>query len=43
MTARTPGPVVRAMVQYGKGGDFRNPQRVQEWVHHIGAELTATH
>jgi len=27
------------MVRHGKGGDFRNPERIQSWAHDIGAEL----
>ncbi|MFJ7068583.1 flavodoxin domain-containing protein [Streptomyces sp. NPDC101115] len=42
MTAETPGPVGRSMVRHGKGGDFRNPARIQEWAHHIGTELGTT-
>ncbi|MEU2832486.1 flavodoxin domain-containing protein [Streptomyces lavendulae] len=38
ITARTPGVIARALVHEGKGGDFRNPERVQVWAHHIGAE-----
>ncbi|WP_326734498.1 hypothetical protein [Streptomyces sp. NBC_01022] len=38
--AETPGRIARALVRRGKGGDFRNPERIQEWAHHIAGELT---
>lgn len=41
ITAGTPGLFARALVREGKGGDFRNPERIQAWAHHIGAELAA--
>ncbi|MEU9801275.1 flavodoxin domain-containing protein [Streptomyces sp. NPDC051000] len=41
LTEGTPGLFARALVRQGKGGDFRNPERIQAWAHHIGAELTA--
>ncbi|WP_328923996.1 flavodoxin domain-containing protein [Streptomyces sp. NBC_00190] len=41
LTASTPGFVARALVRSGKGRDFRNPERIQTWAHHISAELTA--
>ena len=41
VTAQTPGPIARALVRHGKGGDFRNPERVRAWAHHIGTELAA--
>ncbi|MGW4161017.1 flavodoxin domain-containing protein [Streptomyces sp. NPDC004788] len=41
VTARTPGRIAQSMVSHGKGGDFRNPERIQEWAHHIGGELGA--
>ncbi|WP_328946444.1 flavodoxin domain-containing protein [Streptomyces sp. NBC_00250] len=41
MTAETPGPIARALVRQGKGGDFRNPERIRAWAHHIGTELVA--
>ncbi|MET9854530.1 flavodoxin domain-containing protein [Streptomyces sp. NPDC006450] len=37
--AGTPGFIARAMVRAGKGGDFRNPERIRTWAHHISAEL----
>ncbi|WP_393062288.1 flavodoxin domain-containing protein [Streptomyces sp. LN549] len=40
LTAETPGRIARALVRRGKGGDFRNPERIQEWAHHIADELT---
>ncbi|MFD7964387.1 Hsp20/alpha crystallin family protein [Streptomyces zaomyceticus] len=42
MTAETPGPVARALVRQGKGGDFRCPERIRARAHHIGIELAAT-
>ncbi|MFJ9811053.1 flavodoxin domain-containing protein [Streptomyces sp. NPDC101158] len=42
LTADSTDPVTRSMVRHGKGGDFRNPERIQAWAHHIGAELGAT-
>ncbi|MFE1441090.1 flavodoxin domain-containing protein [Streptomyces sp. NPDC058739] len=42
VTAATPGRFARAMVRHGKGGDFRNPERIQSWAHRIGTELTTT-
>ncbi|WP_406365447.1 hypothetical protein [Streptomyces sp. NBC_01546] len=41
ITARTPGFLAKALVRQGKGGDFRNPERIQTWARHIGAELAA--
>ncbi|MFJ3921770.1 flavodoxin domain-containing protein [Streptomyces sp. NPDC090022] len=41
ITARTPGLLARSMLRQGKGGDYRDPERIQEWAHHISAELTA--
>ncbi|MFD5484872.1 hypothetical protein ACFWIV_05395 [Streptomyces virginiae] len=43
VTASTPGFIARAMVRAGKGGDFRNPERIRTWAHHISAELAAPH
>ncbi|MFD5411978.1 flavodoxin domain-containing protein [Streptomyces nojiriensis] len=43
ITSGTPGLIARAMVRAGKGGDFRNPEQIQSWAHHISAELTAAH
>ncbi|MEU1494915.1 MULTISPECIES: flavodoxin domain-containing protein [unclassified Streptomyces] len=40
LAAETPGRIARALVRRGKGGDFRNPERIQEWAHHIADELT---
>ncbi|WP_418955596.1 flavodoxin domain-containing protein [Streptomyces tritici] len=42
VTAETPGRIARSLVRHGKGGDFRNPARIQEWAHHIGTELATT-
>ncbi|MFJ4009894.1 flavodoxin domain-containing protein [Streptomyces sp. NPDC090026] len=39
LTEETPGRFARAMVRGGKGGDFRNPERIRSWAHHIGEEL----
>lgn len=41
ITSNTPGFIARAMVRAGKGGDFRNPERIRTWAHHISAELAA--
>ncbi|MEV0412892.1 flavodoxin domain-containing protein [Streptomyces sp. NPDC050448] len=43
ITSGTPGLVARVMVRAGKGGDFRNHERIQNWAHHISADLTAPH
>ncbi|MER5281160.1 hypothetical protein ABT025_36290 [Streptomyces sp. NPDC002809] len=40
LAAETPGRVARALVRHGKGGDFRNPERIQERGRHIADELT---
>ncbi|WP_121829205.1 flavodoxin domain-containing protein [Streptomyces sp. S1] len=42
MTAETPGFISRSLVRQGKDGDFRNPERVRTWAHHIGTELGTT-
>lgn len=42
ITRSTPGLLARALVHRGKGGDFRNPERIRTWAHHIGSEVTAT-
>lgn len=42
VTAATPGRAARAIVERGGGGDFRNPERIRSWAHHISAELTAS-
>ncbi|MCX4721395.1 flavodoxin domain-containing protein [Streptomyces virginiae] len=41
VTADTPGFLAKALTRQGKGGDFRNPERIQNWAHHISAELVA--
>ncbi|MET9111537.1 flavodoxin domain-containing protein [Streptomyces zhihengii] len=41
VTGDTAGSIARSMVRHGKGGDFRNPARIQAWAHHIGTELDA--
>ncbi|WP_406346759.1 flavodoxin domain-containing protein [Streptomyces sp. NBC_00648] len=43
LTERTPGFLARALVREGKGGDFRNPERIKTWAHHISAELATPH
>ncbi|MFB7265865.1 flavodoxin domain-containing protein [Streptomyces nojiriensis] len=43
ITSGTPGLIARAVVRAGKGGDFRNPEQIQSWAHHISAELDAAH
>ncbi|MGW7363733.1 flavodoxin domain-containing protein [Streptomyces sp. NPDC054841] len=40
ITATTPGRFARYLVRHGQGGDFRNPERVRHWAHHIASELT---
>ncbi|MFG3497754.1 flavodoxin domain-containing protein [Streptomyces sp. NPDC047928] len=42
VTESTPGPMARAFVRHGKGGDFRNSERIRGWAHHIAEELSAT-
>ncbi|GAA4990101.1 flavodoxin domain-containing protein [Kitasatospora paranensis] len=39
MTAETPGFIAHSLVKHGKGGDFRNPERIREWAHGIAREL----
>ncbi|MFG3283363.1 flavodoxin domain-containing protein [Streptomyces sp. NPDC048111] len=39
ITEYTPGLVAKALARQGKGGDFRNPERIRAWAHHISAEL----
>ncbi|NXY94027.1 flavodoxin domain-containing protein [Streptomyces sp. BR123] len=41
VTARTPGLLARSLLRQGKGGDYRNPRRIEGWAHHISAELAA--
>ncbi|MFD5412528.1 flavodoxin domain-containing protein [Streptomyces nojiriensis] len=41
VTARTPGFLAGALTRQGKGGDFRDPERIRKWAHHISAELVA--
>ncbi|WP_240134644.1 flavodoxin domain-containing protein [Streptomyces sp. MUM 178J] len=40
VTEETPGWIARSIVRRGKGGDFRNPERIHAWAHHIGEALT---
>ncbi|MFF4873092.1 flavodoxin domain-containing protein [Streptomyces sp. SID5770] len=40
--AVTTDSVSRSMIQHGKGGGFRNPERIRAWAHRIGTELNAT-
>ncbi|KQX46250.1 MULTISPECIES: hypothetical protein [unclassified Streptomyces] len=42
VTAETPGRISRSRGRHGKGGDFRDPERIQDWAHHIGTELGTT-
>ncbi|MER7467264.1 flavodoxin domain-containing protein [Streptomyces sp. NPDC097981] len=42
LTTHTLGLIARALVRAGKGGDFRCPERIQTWAHHISAELAAS-
>lgn len=39
LTADDAGFMARSLIRHGKGGDFRNSARIQEWAHHIGTEL----
>jgi menaquinone-dependent protoporphyrinogen oxidase len=39
LTDQATGFIARAMVRNGKGGDFRNPERIAEWSKKIAAEL----
>ncbi|MBZ9599473.1 flavodoxin domain-containing protein [Streptomyces erythrochromogenes] len=39
LTASTPGLLAKVLVRHGKGGDFRNPERIRTWAHHISSEL----
>ncbi|AQT75647.1 MULTISPECIES: flavodoxin domain-containing protein [Streptomyces] len=41
VTAGTPGLVARSMLRQGKGGDYRAPEHIRSWAHHISAELAA--
>ncbi|MFJ8207707.1 hypothetical protein [Streptomyces sp. NPDC096033] len=41
ITARTPGFLAEALLHEGKGGDYRNPERIRTCAHHISAELAA--
>ncbi|NXY93028.1 flavodoxin [Streptomyces sp. BR123] len=41
ITASTPGLIAKAVIRHGRGGDFRNPERIQTWAHHISSELAA--
>ncbi|MBW5480557.1 flavodoxin domain-containing protein [Streptomyces bambusae] len=41
LTESTPGLIAKALVRHGKGGDFRNPERIHTWAHHISSELAA--
>ncbi|RPK80131.1 flavodoxin domain-containing protein [Streptomyces sp. ADI98-10] len=42
LTAETPGRIARSLVRQGKGGDFRNPERIRRWADHIATELTSS-
>ncbi|MFD7611634.1 flavodoxin domain-containing protein [Streptomyces sp. NPDC059828] len=39
ITASTPGWIARYLVRHAAAGDFRNPEQIQDWAHHISAEL----
>jgi menaquinone-dependent protoporphyrinogen oxidase len=39
LTEQARGFIARAMVRNGRGGDFRNPQRIAGWAHAIAAYL----
>ncbi|OKI12802.1 flavodoxin domain-containing protein [Streptomyces sp. CB03911] len=39
LTAETPGWIAHTLVKHGKGGDFRNPERIRTWAHQTGSEL----
>ncbi|MFK0237805.1 hypothetical protein [Streptomyces vinaceus] len=41
ITAHTPGFLAKALLHEGKGGDYRNPERIRTWAHLISAELAA--
>ncbi|MFF0473984.1 flavodoxin domain-containing protein [Streptomyces sp. NPDC004284] len=43
VTADSPDLIARSMARHGKGGDFRDTARIQEWAHHIGTDLGTTH
>jgi menaquinone-dependent protoporphyrinogen oxidase len=40
LTGEAKGFVARAMVRNGKGGDFRNPVRIQDWARSVAATIT---
>lgn len=42
LTAETPGRIAHSLVRHGKGGDFRNPERIRQWAHHIAAQLATS-
>lgn len=42
LTAETPGRIAHSLVRHGKGGDFRNPERIRQWAHHIAAQLPSS-
>lgn len=39
LTEHTPGLIAHSMVRHGKGGDFRNPERIRRWADHIASQL----
>ncbi|PWK65204.1 menaquinone-dependent protoporphyrinogen oxidase [Streptomyces sp. CG 926] len=39
ITESTPGLMAKALARHGKGGDFRDPEGIQTWAHHISSEL----
>ncbi|MBB1242351.1 flavodoxin domain-containing protein [Streptomyces durbertensis] len=42
VTTETPGWFARQLVRRGHGGDFRDPERVRSWAHHVAADLEET-
>ncbi|GIH92788.1 flavodoxin domain-containing protein [Planobispora siamensis] len=42
LTDQAKGFIARSIVRNGRGGDFRNPERIAEWSRKIAAELRHT-
>ncbi len=42
LTDQAKGFVARSMVRNGRGGDFRNPQRIAQWAHSIAVQVGQT-
>ncbi|WP_329461639.1 flavodoxin domain-containing protein [Streptomyces sp. NBC_01431] len=40
ITENTPGLAAKMLARAGKAGDYREPERIRTWAHHISAELT---